>query len=289
MKRELDRQYMMPVHFGPATGPRQTPEGGRFINHPKARSRDLTVVYETDGELLASILPDSCKLTAPLVGVRISELRQVPWLAGRGYNVAMILIPAEFRGQETRRGFFVPVLWESHGDPVITGREQLGWNKIYGQVSDFCGDANSMTSVTSSWGFPFLKVCARLDQAPPAPAELQALLGITMDPEGGFLHHKYIPTTDFGPDGGARPDADYMTFLPFAWSEPPAPAGVIPDVPVMHVGNGTVEWREPSWEDMPTQYRIAGFFARLPVSRVLGAIHTVGYTSNDLLGQRILR
>lgn len=289
MKRNANLQYMMPVHFGPATGPRQTPEGGRYIHHPKARSRDITVVYETDPEILASILPEGCRLTSPLVGVRVTELRQIPWLAGRGYNLAMVLIPAEFHGQETRRGFFVPVLWENHGDPVITGREQLGWNKIYGQVSDLYGEGNRLCSVTSSWGFPFLKVSVRLDEPPAAPEELMSLLAIMQDPEGGFLHHKYIPATDFGEGVPKEPDADYMTFLPFAWQEPPSPPSVLAETPSFAPCGGKVEWSEPAWEDMPTQHQIAGFFARLPILRTLGAFHSVTYTANDLRGQRILR
>ena len=28
----------------------------------------------------------------------------------------------------------MPVVWENHADPILTGREQLGWSKIYADM-----------------------------------------------------------------------------------------------------------------------------------------------------------
>lgn len=278
--------YQMPVHFGPALGPRQSLSGGTYTQSTPTQTKEITVIYETDEEKLQEILPDNCKVLYPLLGVRTAELHNVAWLAGRGYNLTMILIPITFQREETKTGFFVPVIWENHGDPIITGREQIGWNKIYGQVSDLHKSGNLLSSTSSSWDFPFLALQVDLSKQAESLPELQSLLGLTQSPDGGFFHHKYIPKTG---DGFNEADAEYMTFLPFQQENLMALGNSAPEPPFFQACAGTVAWRLPKWEDMPTQFRIGEYFACLPVRRYIGATYSLSYSSNDLMGQRIIK
>jgi hypothetical protein len=283
-KKENGRMYQMPVVFGPTLGPRQREDGGRYVGEGAARTEEITVLYETDGEALSSLLPEGLQLLEPLVAVRIAELRQIPWLAGRGYNLAMVCLPVRFDGQEGRRdGFFIPVLWENHGDPIITGREQIGWSKLYGQVEDLKFEGQQISSKASSWGFEFLRIEADLSRPPESMADIGKANSLLTNPENGFFHYKYIPKTG----SLTEADAEYMTFLPCA---PAAPAlKQIPSDSCMQVGSGRIQWTRPSWKDMPTQCRIVQKLYDLPILRIAGAIHSVTYDSGDLAEQRQIR
>ena len=276
-------QYQMPVHFGPAIGPRQTEDGGRYLSFPPASTHEITVLYETDPEILSEILPPKCALIAPVVAVRTAELRNIPWLAGKGYNLTMVLIPIRYEGEEKRSGFFVPVIWENHGDPIVTGREQIGWNKIFAGVTNIKSEGKTLAAETSSWDFPFFSILVSPDSPPQQPEKVASLLSIIQNPEGGFFHHKYIPSTK-GTKNEA--DVDYLTFLPFASvtsSEEDVPAE---EKGFFHLCGGQVVWKEPKWEEMPTQCRIAGYFSRLPILNYLGATHSLSHSHSDLMDQR---
>ena len=276
-------QYQMPVHFGPAIGPRQSQNGGRFLSCPPASTHEITVLYETDPTVLSEILPDKCKLIAPIVGIRTAELRNIPWLAGKGYNLTMVMIPIRYDGEEQRSGFFIPVVWENHGDPIITGREQIGWNKIFAGITNIRSVNDILFSETSSWEFPFLSIDVSPDIPADHPEKIGPLLSMINDPEGGFFHHKYIPSTK---DTKNEAEVDYLTFLPF--SGIPSSEEDVPEAEkgFFHLCSGHVTWREPKWEEMPTQYRIARFFNRLPILSYLGATHSLSHSHSDLMDQR---
>jgi len=64
-------------------------------------------------------------------------MKEIEWLAGRGYNILGVTFPAVFKGKEdTARGPFLTVLWENLADPIITGREELGFSKIYCELPE---------------------------------------------------------------------------------------------------------------------------------------------------------
>ena len=59
-------------------------------------------------------------------------MKEIEWLAGRGYNTLGVSFPVEFSGNKDKaRGNFLLVLWENLTDPILTGREELGFSKIY--------------------------------------------------------------------------------------------------------------------------------------------------------------
>ena len=73
----------------------------------------------------------------PVVSVSASYMTEIEWLAGRGYNVLGVSFPAIFNGERDRaEGGLLTVLWENLCDPILTGREQLGFSKIYCELPE---------------------------------------------------------------------------------------------------------------------------------------------------------
>ncbi|MDA0232776.1 MAG: acetoacetate decarboxylase family protein [Chloroflexi bacterium] len=265
--------YRMPTVFGPATGPRRGPDGRIFdcIDNPK--SIHIAVSFLSNADQLNSLLPDRFELSGePIVTVSGGYMKEIEWLAGRGYNTLGVSFPATFKGErDTATGQLLTVLWENLTDPIITGREELGFAKIYCALPE-PEITPSTASASANWlGFEFMKMeltglAEGSDNAPPAFAN-----------SDGTLHYKYMPRT--GEWGTA--DSEYAVITPAAGSN----ARVLE----RRSGNGTVTWNRARWEDLPTQYNIVNGIADLEVREWLGATVTKTIGGKDLSDQRILR
>jgi hypothetical protein len=266
--------YRMPVVFGPSLGPRQRGSSHTLISRDAPKATVITVRFRTDGEQLEALLPEGFALAAdPVVSVRATYLKEIPWLAGRGYNHLGISFPATFKGKrDAVTGDFLTVLWENLCDPILTGREELGYSKIYCELPEPVVHSGT-THCTASWlGFTFMDLRVSGLKAP--TAEEAASLA---DPRSeGVLHYKYVPRT--GKWGTA--DAAYATLTPV--HDPNR------EVTEVRVGEGSVQFHEATWEDLPTLYNITNTFHAMQVKEWCGAsiVKTVG--AKDYSDQRIL-
>lgn len=273
---QANRMYRMPTHFGPRTGPRQGPDGRKFDNINSPRTTRISLSFLSDPMQLQALLPPGFALDGePVVTISASYMTEIEWLAGRGYNTLGVSFPARFQGQEdVVSGSFLTALWENLADPIITGREELGFAKIYCELPPPTV-LNGNYRLTASWlGFQFLEMrVSGLRQQ--SDAEIRAL--IQNQRSGGILHYKYMPRT--GEWGTA--DIAYATLTPAA-----APNQTIQE---WRLGTGEARWRPARWEDMPTQYNIVNRLAELEMREVRGAslVRTAG--GKDLSDQRILR
>ena len=173
--------YRMPTHFGPATGPRKGPQSqGLRLDQRSPKNTALTVSFLSKREQMQKLLPPGFTVAGePVVSVTMTYMTEIPWLAGRGYNTLGVSFPVEFTGKQDRaRGTFLLILWENLTDPIITGREELGFSKLYAELPPARMFADT-ARVTASWlEFPFLEMEIKgLDAsktAPPAPASAPA-------------------------------------------------------------------------------------------------------------------
>lgn len=267
--------YRMPTHFGPRTGPRQGPDGRRFAGVENPKSLSLAVSFLTRAEQLEVLLPPRFVLAGePVVTVAATYLKEIEWLAGRGYNVLGVTFPASFQGDVDQvDGTFLAVLWENLTDPIITGREELGFAKIYGELPEPSVLQGTYRAQASWLGFTFLDMhIAGLRQQ--SDAEIAA--AAENSTSAGLLHYKYMPRT--GAWGTA--DVEYACLTPAE-----NPNAVIQE---RWVGDGTVAFHQARWEDMPTQYNIVNTFHRLEVLEYRGASVTRSTGGKDLSDQRIL-
>ncbi len=272
--------YRMPTHFGPRTGPRYGPDGRKFDCKDNPKSTSVSVSFLTNSEQLEAFLPEGFSLHGePVVSVSASYMKEIEWLAGRGYNTLGVSFPVVFNGKiDAAIGSFLAVLWENLTDPILTGREELGFSKIYCELPEphvYRGE----THCTASWlGFKFMDMEVRVtEQVPLENSPTPSKQTTDEEPLTGTLHYKYMPRT--GEWGTA--DVAYAVLTPSR-----TPNRVVKE---QWHGEGTVRFHEARWEDLPTQYNIVNAFHALEVKAPRGAsiVKTVG--GKDLSDQRILR
>jgi len=254
-------------------GPRQGPDGRKFecIDNPKSTS--ISVSFLSRAEQLASLLPDCFELgDKPIVTVYATYMKEIEWLAGRGYNILGVSFPAVFKGtQDHVQGAFLSVLWENLCDPIITGREELGFSKIYCELPE-PRITNNEAQATAGWlGFNFLDISLKnltpdSKNTTPAPGEKS----------DGTLHYKYMPRTG---EWGAE-DISYPVMTPAT--------GGHRKVLEHATGDGTIAWNKARWEDLPTMYNIINALAELEIVEYLGGSLTRSIGAKDLSDQRIL-
>jgi hypothetical protein len=245
MKFDSAYTYRMPVAFGPLPGPRQTlPDCGPRSS--EASFRLLTLRFTSTAEALGELLPPGLELAGePVVTVEYTELSDVPWLAGRGYDTFAIKLPARFEGRQDRvTGSFVAVVWENMADPIITGRDELGYAKLFADLSSEPDGAGGHRCVASWDGHTFaeLELEGITDVAPgPAPAQ-----------GDGVMNFRYVPAVD----AGAEPDAMGPVLIPSV-------GGV--DIIRQATAQGRVRFVKSTWEQLPTFYNIVNTLESLPV------------------------
>ena len=206
-------------------------------------------------------------------------MKEIEWLAGRGYNILGISFPAVFEGTRDRAtGPFLTVLWENMCDPIVTGREELGYAKVWAEIPEprVCGGT---VHCSASWmGFRFLDmdVCnlTRVPVEAPSESEDDVPEDTTLR---GVLHYKYMPRTG---EWGCH-DVCYPVLTPAE-----TPNRVVEEA---WEGEGSVAFHRATWEDMPTQFPIVNGFEALEITAFRGAKMTRSVGSKDLSDQRILQ
>lgn len=247
---ERGKYYRMPIFFGPKYGPRMWPEGRTmdFDNFPKRRS--FGVSFLSDVDQLNALLPECFEVWGePIVTVEVTYLTELGWLAGRGYNMCDVKFNVVYKGEgEPIHGTLVLVRWENLTDPILSGREELGHNKLYCEIPPV-RILDGHYAADMSWlAFPFLKVKIWDLKAVPNPAA---------NPQNkGMLSYKYIPKT--GEWGEA--EVEYATLTP------PAKQGRVLQ---RLEGQGSIEWVPTTWDDIPTQHHIVEAFRALEVKKVI--------------------
>lgn len=258
----------MPVAFGPNPSPRQ----GRApvtqfdqVNSPRKRS--LYARFETNADAVSCLIPKNCVLRgAPQIAFEFTVLEDLHWLAGRGYNMLSVRIPVEWKGTEKIDGWAQPVVWENLTEPILSGREELGWSKIYADLP-MPTEQDGGIRVGAEWmGFEFFEM------------RLEALEGTAVPPQvgGNLIHQKVMPSTG----AWGELDVDYCTLTP---------AGNSSARLTSHSqGSASARFNSPTWQQMPTQFHIVSALAEIPLIRLVtaGIYESIG--GKDLSDQRRL-
>lgn len=267
MEFQTNKRYRMPVAFGPMPGPRQNASGGRIVN-PIANIQTVATRFLTDVDKLTELLPPGLVLDGePVVTVEIKYLSELSWLAGRGYSSLGIKIPAICKGKaETVMGPFLAVLWENSADPIITGREELGYSKLYCEIDSpaVMGDRQRFSA---SWGkCRFFEM--ELVDIRPAPQRVEAQVD-------GTIHYRYVPKI------GEPGEADFAGPVL-------SPAGGRRELIDHFQATGSVSFIKSRWEDLPTLFHIVNALAALPVLESRGATITRTRDDIEFANQRLI-
>ena len=264
--------YRMPTHFGPSLGPRQGPEGRRYECRDTPHQHILSLRFRVQPEDVVELLPPGFSLRGePSLGLEFAEITEIEWLAGRGYNTLGVTLPVDYTAKSGPvQGDLLLVLWENMADPIITGREDLGFAKVYCELSPLYRCDGGVTGLASWDGYRFAELRCR-DGQKIDPKELPS------SESSGTLHYKYIPAT--GTAGDA--DCSYVTLTP---------AGA-PNFRVLKAEvftEASVLFQPSCWEDLPTLVNIVNRLAAIELGECQGAtlLETRGF--KDLSDQRRL-
>ena len=236
-KGEPGRYYRMPIFFGPMSGPRQWPDGTVFDFSKTPKRKTFGVRFLGDADELNALLPDCFRIAGdPIVTIEVNYLTDIGWLAGRGYNFCDLKFDVIHTGASGETfGTLVLIRWENLADPILSGREELGHNKLYCEIPEPSTTTDRQFIQLSWQGTPFIDiVITDLGEAP---------VPVAAPGNQGTLSYKYIPAT--GNWGVA--DVEYATLTP-----PPREVTTISN----QSGAGKAVIRSATWEDLPTLYHI---------------------------------
>jgi hypothetical protein len=238
--------HRMPVFFGPTPGPRQFPGIERYDWKALPTRHVLGARFLTDGKILQDWLPPRFALWGePVVTCEACYFDGFGWLAGRGYNMCDLKFNAVYAGKQGPvHGTMLVVRYENLSDPILSGREELGHNKLWCEIPPV-RDVDGRKGTELSWlGCTFWKIAAwDLTENNVLPKA---------DPlHRGLLSYKYIPATG----NWGTPDVAYATLTP------PAAHGTLQR---RLVGQGAVEFIRPKWEELPTMCHMINAFCELP-------------------------
>ncbi|KAI2775744.1 hypothetical protein F4815DRAFT_496528 [Daldinia loculata] len=256
--------HRMPTTFGPFPGPRQSFDG-RARDGSRISNMEAFITFKAKQSDLVSLLPPTFSFQKPgpeaYVSVTAKHLNNLEWLAGRGYNLLSVYIHGvQYTTEEdgrAYRGTYLPVLWENMADPIISGREELGFPKLYADLN--ISQTESTYSMMASWeGSKFAEFSLRglrteedrdgMGSRRLAPPEA----GV----DEGILLWRYMPST--GRPGQA--DVEYPVFVLHAEEAKKQQARVIKR---LTAGEGEFKWYPLDWQALPTLHRIVARLERI--------------------------
>lgn len=264
-------RYRMPTHFGPSLGPRQGLGDRRYQCLDTPGQTIIRAGFRAEAEQLERFLPPRFSLLRPEIHFTFCYMTDVEWLAGRGYNTFGVSIPARYAGSRERiDGEILLVLWENMADPIISGREELGFSKVYCELPPpLRRDGEAVCR--ASWDghqFATLRLSGLGDTRREWPAP---------DPSEGLLHYKYMPKT--GAPGEA--DAEYAVLTPID-------GGHFRTERNLPADGASCDFRHSTWEELPTLVHIVNALAELELGECVEARIIEGRGAKDLSDQRIL-
>lgn len=272
--RNQGLRHRMPWGFGPTTGPRMHTDGTAY-DYSLAPRTSSAVSFLTDAGALQALLPPGFTLNGePVVTVEATCLTELPWLAGRDYSMLGVRFNAEFRGaRDVAVGPFLAVLWENRPEPIISGREELGFAKVFCDLPPERVLQGTRHNMASWEGHTFMRM--RVGNLVDAVAPTQATAS-TGSPHTGMLHYRYLPKVSA--PGEAEVAQAVLT---------PA-GGYTTHYDTFQRGEGAVEFIPSTWEQIPTMFHIVNTLAALPQREARGATFVRSRGAKDLSDQRPL-
>jgi len=252
-------------------GPRQ-----RFNGQPReALHSTFTTAsfkFKTSRTLLQNLFPSpsfSFKSPGTVAYASFSQttLNKMEWLGGTGYrHFGLYIHGVQYtkKNGEILNGSFLPILFESLTDPIVSGREELGMPKLYCSL-----DIHRRTTsyrVQAGWqGAAFANFTLENLETVGAQDESGTIGGESDD---GIFAYKYIPRVGhIGSADRGQADVEHATFVPHAED-----AKIVPST-VKHMqkaSKASITFDPMDWETLPTLYHVVSRLAEIPIYEVIG-------------------
>ncbi|GCB27430.1 3-hydroxybenzoate 6-hydroxylase 1 [Aspergillus awamori] len=272
--------YRQPTAFGPMPGPRQDFRGhSRAAASANATFRTASIRFKTSRTLLKNLLPNNSYNFLGNGSIAQATLSQttldgLDWLAGGGYNhLGLYIHGVQYTnadGQVTE-GSYLPVLFEDLADPIISGREELGFPKLFSTIDIQKRDESY--HVTAAWRgatWARLTLTGLCEAAPVAPSDTSRL-----------LVHRYMPCV--GSELKGTPEAEYAVFVDSAKEAEANPPKV---KHVFKAKSASLEIDGLDWSQLPTLHHIVSRLAEVPVYEVVDARLVEGEGVMDISSAR---
>lgn len=204
----------MPIVFGPFPGPRQAFDGGAR-DGSKTSNVEAFITLTVPQSSIVDLLPPGFRFQRPgdhgYITVAAKRLDNLQWLGGRGYNLLSVYVHGiEYTAPEDGKvyqGTYLPVLWESMADPIISGREELGYPKLFANL-DIARPTEESYSMKASWeGSQFADFSvgglrevqqgpglSRRLRPPPPGSTKDCYCGATSLPQAPWLRRRGVPS-----------------------------------------------------------------------------------------------
>ncbi|KAK9592166.1 hypothetical protein V6Z92_005195 [Aspergillus fumigatus] len=283
-KRIPNPYWRMPIAFGPMPGPRQN-HLGIPRDGTKSTFTTASIKFKTSRTVLQNLFPPgrrgwrfSAPDTVAYASFSQTTLNKMEWLGGSGYHhIGLYVHGVEYVKKDGTviRGSYLPILFESLTDPIVSGREELGAPKLYTSV-DIYRRAKSYRIRTgwqgALWGHFLLEDLVEVDPAS-APG------GFSGEADEGILVHKYLPQT--GRLNKNKAAEEYAAFDPFSEAVP------IPNPRKVWTSSKASFQIDPlDWEQLPTLHHVISRLAELPVYEIASARVVEGEGVPDVSGMR---
>lgn len=211
------------------------------------------------------------------------------WLGGGGYTFLGLSINGvnySKRDGSKIHGAYIAVLFENLCDPIITGREELGFPKLFADIEIQETEHNGC-SIKLSWrGAEFGRFdIANLIADQPTASDVNENPAIPgpgpgpppSPPEAGEFGYRYIAAV--GEPG--KVDAEYAVFCPF----PGLDTSVEPPEKLM-TKSASISFEAMDWQSLPTLHSITRILAEIPLYSIERAERVKGSDVNDLMEMR---
>lgn len=284
-----------PYGFGSAPGPRQ-PLGlptsyvdiQGLRNSCPERFTTYSVRFASSRTYLQNLLPPGFAFTSPATVVRASiqctTLDGMTWLSGSGYNLVQLsLHGVNYTKRDGSKvfGSYAPVLFEDLADPIITGRDDVGFPKLFADI-DVREDGGVGVAVVLRWrGTQFARIGIeglKMEQSPLPNGDAPVKAGPgppPPPPEQGLLVYRYVPAV--GQPG--KTDAEYAVLCPYppSPSPPKSPKGLVSK-------SASLTFAAHDWQSLPTLHHVVQKLADMPVYGIEEANKVSGAGVDDLRG-----
>jgi len=192
---------------------------------------------------------------------QVHTLSNLSWLSGGSYHLCGLYIHGvQYTKKDGNKvyGTYLPVLFENMAEPIITGREEVGFPKVYADIDVY--EHVESTKVVLSWrGTQFATLEWNELGLSRANGHDDSSQPIQNPPtNNGLFVHRYIPAV--GKKGEA--DADYTVFVPNDEHAPPPEQ-------ILSAQASKVSIESPGHKALPTLHNIVDALYNLPVSQIV--------------------
>ncbi|CAI7650086.1 unnamed protein product [Penicillium manginii] len=274
--------WRQPIVFGPMPGPRQDWYGNdRAIQSLQSTFQTASIKFKTSRTLLQNLFPnDRYSFISPSTVARASfsqtTLNGMDWLGGGGYrHIGLYIHGVQYKKEngEVLKGTYMPILFESLADPIVSGREELGMPKLYTAID--IHERNSSYRLQTSWQGA---VWGHFELEDLEDQDLGADKGtIGGEDDDGILVYRYMPKV--GRDTKGEAAEEYPVFVPHAQESKVVPSKV---TRVRRSKSAKVNINELNWDALPTLHHVVSRLAEIPIDEVIEAKITEGFGVPDV-------